>query len=65
MSRLLRQFVPKLDEYEELLTTNRIWVERTKGVGILNAEDCIALGVTGPVLRGQRREVGPAQGAAL
>jgi NADH-quinone oxidoreductase subunit D len=45
------KFVPKLDEYEELLTTNRIWVSRTKGVGILNAEDCIALGVTGPVLR--------------
>ncbi len=45
------KFVPKLDEYEELLTTNRIWVSRTKGVGMLNAEDCIALGVTGPVLR--------------
>jgi NADH-quinone oxidoreductase subunit D len=44
-------FLPKLGEYEELLTTNRIWVKRTKGVGILNAEDCIALGVTGPVLR--------------
>src|SRR6202022_2744187 len=42
---------PKIDEYEELLTTNRIWVERTKGVGILSGEDCIALGVTGPVLR--------------
>ncbi|MFZ0707861.1 MAG: NADH-quinone oxidoreductase subunit D [Candidatus Korobacteraceae bacterium] len=45
------KFIPKLDEYEELLTTNRIWVSRTKGIGILNAEDCIALGVTGPVLR--------------
>jgi NADH-quinone oxidoreductase subunit D len=45
------KFVPKLDEYEELLTTNRIWVSRTKGVGTLNAEDCVALGVTGPVLR--------------
>jgi NADH-quinone oxidoreductase subunit D len=45
------RFLPKLDEYEELLTTNRIWVARTKGVGILNTEDCIALGVTGPVLR--------------
>ena len=44
-------FLPKLDEYETLLTTNRIWVTRTKGVGILNPEDCIALGVTGPVLR--------------
>ena len=42
---------PKVDEYETLLTTNRIWLERTKGVGLLNAQDCIALGVTGPVLR--------------
>ena len=42
---------PKIDEYEELLTTNRIWVERTKGVGTISAKDCIALGVTGPVLR--------------
>jgi len=44
-------FLPKLDEYEELLTTNRIWVTRTKGVGLLSPEQCIALGVTGPVLR--------------
>jgi len=42
---------PKIDEYEELLTTNRIWVERTKGIGILNGKDCIDFGVTGPVLR--------------
>src|SRR5437660_1094865 len=42
---------PKIDEYEELLTTNRIWVERTKGVGTISDKDCIALGVTGPVLR--------------
>jgi NADH-quinone oxidoreductase subunit D len=43
--------LPKIDEYEQLLTTNRIWVERTKGIGILKAADCIAFGVTGPVLR--------------
>jgi NADH-quinone oxidoreductase subunit D len=42
----------KIDEYETLLTENRIWVGRTKGVGVLTAEDAIALGVTGPVLRG-------------
>ncbi len=42
---------PKIDEVEELLTTNRIWVERTKRVGVLSGPDCIALGVTGPVLR--------------
>jgi NADH-quinone oxidoreductase subunit D len=45
-------FLPKLDEYEELLTTNRIWIGRTKGVGKLTAEEAVALGVTGPVLRG-------------
>ena len=44
-------FLPKCDEYEELLTTNRIWVERTKGVGFITGPECIALGVTGPVLR--------------
>jgi NADH-quinone oxidoreductase subunit D len=49
--RFCDAFLPKLDEYETLLTTNRMWVARTKGVGILNPEDCIALGVTGPVLR--------------
>jgi NADH-quinone oxidoreductase subunit D len=42
---------PKIDEYEELLTANRIWLKRTKGVGRISAADCVALGVTGPVLR--------------
>jgi NADH-quinone oxidoreductase subunit D len=42
---------PKIDEYERLLTGNRIWVARLKGVGILNAEDCKQYGVTGPMLR--------------
>ncbi|HZO51153.1 MAG TPA: NADH-quinone oxidoreductase subunit D [Bryobacteraceae bacterium] len=44
-------FIPKIDEYEELLTNNRIWKERLVGVGILNATDCRRYGVTGPVLR--------------
>jgi NADH-quinone oxidoreductase subunit D len=44
-------FPKKVDEYEQLLTGNRIWVGRTKGVGVLNAEDAIQLGVTGPMLR--------------
>ena len=44
--------LPKIDEYETLLTTNRIWLKRTKNVGVLSAEDAIAMGVTGPVLRG-------------
>ena len=51
MKKFLDFVTPKIDEYEELLTTNRIWVERTKDVGKISAEECIALGVTGPVLR--------------
>jgi NADH-quinone oxidoreductase subunit D len=44
-------FPPKVDEYEELLTRNRIWVGRLVNVGVLNAGDCKRYGVTGPVLR--------------
>jgi len=42
---------PAIDKYEALLTDNRIWRSRLEGVGILNAEDCKAYGVTGPLLR--------------
>jgi len=45
-------FGARVDEYEKLLTHNRIWVNRTRGVGVISGEDAIALGVTGPVLRG-------------
>ncbi len=41
----------KVDEYEDLLTQNPIWVKRTKGVAFLSAEDAVALGATGPTLR--------------
>lgn len=51
VAKFCDMFLPKVDEYEELLTDNRIWVERLKGVGILTAEQCKAYGVTGPVLR--------------
>jgi NADH-quinone oxidoreductase subunit D len=40
------------DEYEALLTKNPIWLARTKGVAPLSARDAIALGATGPILRG-------------
>jgi NADH-quinone oxidoreductase subunit D len=40
-----------IDEYEAVLTNNQIWLERTKGIGLLSAEDAIALGQSGPVLR--------------
>jgi len=41
-----------IDEYEDLLTTNRIWLGRTQGIGILSAADAIAMGASGPMLRG-------------
>jgi NADH-quinone oxidoreductase subunit D len=47
----LRVFPSKIDEYEGMLTGNPIWMGRLKGVGVLTAEDAIALGVTGPPLR--------------
>ncbi len=47
----LKDFPSKIDEYEGLLQTNPIWMNRLKGVGYLSAEDAIALGVTGPPLR--------------
>jgi NADH-quinone oxidoreductase subunit D len=40
-----------LDEYEAILSRNEIWLERTQGIGLLSAEDAIALGQSGPVLR--------------
>ena len=51
VERFCNDFHRRIAEYEELLTGNRIWIARTKGVGVLSAEDAIALGVTGPVLR--------------
>ncbi|MCU0226422.1 MAG: NADH-quinone oxidoreductase subunit D [Bryobacterales bacterium] len=45
------RFLARIDQYESLLTSNRIWVSRLRGVGILNAEDCKRFGVTGPILR--------------
>ena len=45
-------FPPRLQEYHDLLTNNQLWLERTKGVSVLNAQDAIAYGASGPVLRG-------------
>jgi NADH-quinone oxidoreductase subunit D len=41
----------RIGEYEELLTGNPIWRQRTIGIGVLSTEELLALGVTGPVLR--------------
>jgi len=42
----------KIVEYETLLTHNRIWLERTKGIGVISGSDAIAIGLSGPPLRG-------------
>jgi NADH-quinone oxidoreductase subunit D len=45
------QFDPNLDECEKLLNTNRIFIERLDGVGVISADDAIEIGLTGPNLR--------------
>ena len=47
----LKYMPKKLKEYEDMLTGQVIWHERTKGVAVLDVPGCMALGVTGPVLR--------------
>ncbi len=53
----LDRFPSNIDEYESLLTSNPIWVKRTKGVAYLAPEDAIALCATGPTLRGSGVDV--------
>jgi NADH-quinone oxidoreductase subunit D len=47
-----RRFPGYVDDYETLLTENRIWKQRTVGIGVVTAERALALGFTGPMLRG-------------
>ncbi|GAA3395568.1 NADH-quinone oxidoreductase subunit D [Cryptosporangium minutisporangium] len=51
----IREFIPymrdKIEDYEKLLTGQPVWKARTKDVGFLDVTGCLALGVTGPVLR--------------
>src|SRR5262250_1189047 len=51
IGKFLKMMPSRVDEYEALLTENRIWQGRLKGVGYVSAEDLIALGTTGPGLR--------------
>ncbi len=48
----LDYFPPKVDEYNTLLETNRIWIARTKDIAVISAEDAISFGLSGPTLRG-------------
>lgn len=49
--KFLDAFPSRIDEYENLLTSNPIWLRRTQGVGHVPLEDLLDLGVTGPILR--------------
>ncbi len=51
VQNLLKTMPARIDQYQNLLSGNPIWVSRTQGVGKLSAADAIALGVTGPPLR--------------
>ena len=49
---LIELIEPRLDEYDTLLTGQPIWRERLQGVGVISAAEAVALGATGPILRG-------------
>jgi NADH-quinone oxidoreductase subunit D len=51
VSNFINSFDSKVDEYQDLLNNNPIWIQRTKGVGGVPLEEMIDLGVTGPCLR--------------
>jgi NADH-quinone oxidoreductase subunit D len=52
LTKFLDEFVPQLDELDRLLTRNRIWVDRTRGLGVISKEDAISFALTGPNIRG-------------
>ncbi|HTX15884.1 MAG TPA: NADH dehydrogenase (quinone) subunit D [Candidatus Baltobacteraceae bacterium] len=51
VERVMDAMPGHIDDYEDLLTKNRIWLARTKGVGVFSAADAIAMGASGPLLR--------------
>jgi NADH-quinone oxidoreductase subunit D len=51
VERILERIPPRIEEYEDLLKANPIWLGRTRGVGVITEEECLAYGVTGPILR--------------
>src|SRR3954449_3807464 len=51
VTSFLDRFIPKLDEYEDLLTNNQIYRERTQNVGRISKEDALAYGLVGPIGR--------------
>lgn len=47
----VRVMPKRVDEYDAMLTRNKIWVKRTQGVGVITREQCMTYGLTGPILR--------------
>jgi NADH-quinone oxidoreductase subunit D len=52
LTEFVRSFPAYLDELDNLLSGNQIWIKRTQGVGVISGDDAVAYGVTGPNLRG-------------
>ena len=50
--KVLKTFPKRIDDYESLLTNNRLWLQRTVGVGKISAEDAVNCGLSGPITRG-------------
>jgi NADH-quinone oxidoreductase subunit D len=51
VDRFLKMMPGRIDEYETLLTENRIWIGRLKGIGYISEQDAVALSMSGPTLR--------------
>jgi NADH-quinone oxidoreductase subunit D len=53
--QMVRDFIrilpARIDEYEELLTNNELFLDRTRGIGVITAQQCIEWGITGPIMR--------------
>ena len=50
--QILKVFPGRIDQYEGLLTKNALWIDRTRGIGVISGENALRLGLTGPSLRG-------------
>ena len=52
LDAFVKEFPGRVDEYEGLLSRNKIWIKRTQGVGVITKEQALQYGLTGPNLRG-------------
>jgi len=51
VSQFLKVMPKRIDEYSALLTKNPLFMDRTQGIGVITTEECLAYGITGPILR--------------